>query len=93
MKERSSSIEQEIIRLFEAEDGKSKKSVLGMGRFSKSSKNSLNALGRGKSLSTKDLIGFLLGHGSRAERMAAPKTHIQIRAFTPSGNPAVKIRV
>ena len=39
------------------------------------------------------LIGLLFAHGSRARRSTLPRTGIELSVFTPSGKPAVKIRV
>ncbi len=41
---------------------------------------------------TKSLIGLLLGHSLRAERLSLPRTNVKLRALTPTGRPAVKIR-
>ncbi|WP_417425200.1 hypothetical protein [Hoeflea sp.] len=42
---------------------------------------------------TKDLVGLLLCHGARAWRSAQPRAFIHIRAGTPVGRSAVKIRL
>ena len=42
---------------------------------------------------TKSLISILLGHGARAERLSSPRTRVKLRALTPSGKPAVRIRI
>ncbi|MDJ0614912.1 MAG: hypothetical protein QNJ29_14685 [Rhizobiaceae bacterium] len=42
---------------------------------------------------TKSLISLLLGHSMRLERLSAPRSQVKLRALTPSGKPAVKIRL
>ncbi|WP_244447147.1 hypothetical protein [Hoeflea sp. BAL378] len=42
---------------------------------------------------TKDLVGLLLCHGARAWRSAQPRASIRLRAGTPVGYAAVKIRL
>ena len=39
----------------------------------------------------KNLVGLLIGHGSRARRSALPRCAIRLEVFTPSGHPAIKI--
>lgn len=43
-------------------------------------------------IKTRDLIGYLLGHGARAWRSSLPPASPAVRAMTPSGRLAVKIR-
>lgn len=42
---------------------------------------------------TKSLISILLGYGIRAERLSLPRAQVKLRALTPSGKPAVRIRI
>ena len=46
----------------------------------------------GARLKTKDLIGLLVSHGARAWRSSLPAVTVRVRALTPAGRPAVKIR-
>ena len=41
---------------------------------------------------TRELIGFLLGHGARAWRSSLPEVSSHVRAYTPGGHLAVRIR-
>ena len=43
-------------------------------------------------LKTKDLIGLLVSHGARAWRASLPAVKVRVRALTPAGRSAVKIR-
>ena len=43
-------------------------------------------------LKTKDIVGYLLGHGARAWRASFPITNVRVRVMMPNGNFAVKIR-
>lgn len=45
----------------------------------------------GSRFKTKDLVGLLLGHGSRAMRASLPLTTVRVKAFAPDGKAAVKI--
>lgn len=45
----------------------------------------------GTRFKTKDLVGLLLSHGARAWRSSLPPVRVTVRAFTPTGEPAVKI--
>lgn len=45
----------------------------------------------GSRLKTKDLVGFLLGHGARSWRLSQPAASIRVRVLTPDGKAAVKI--
>ncbi|MDP2732967.1 MAG: hypothetical protein Q8O63_07660 [Hoeflea sp.] len=42
---------------------------------------------------TKDLVGLLMCHGARAWRSSQPRTLVHLRAGTPVGRAAVKIRL
>ena len=42
-------------------------------------------------ISTKELIGFLLGHGARAWRLSLPPAKPRVKASTPHGTLAVRI--
>ncbi|MEP3437208.1 MAG: hypothetical protein ABJN75_10555 [Hoeflea sp.] len=42
---------------------------------------------------TKDLVGLLLCHGARAWRSSQPRAFIRVKAATPVGYAAVKIRL
>ncbi|WP_245271136.1 hypothetical protein [Hoeflea phototrophica] len=42
---------------------------------------------------TKDLVSLLLCHGARAWRSSQPRIIIHVRAGTPVGHSAVKIRL
>ncbi|MDP2118302.1 MAG: hypothetical protein U1A06_12025 [Hoeflea sp.] len=42
---------------------------------------------------TKDLVGLLLCHGARAWRSAQPRAFVRVKAGTPVGHAAVKIRL
>nr|WP_245304326.1 hypothetical protein [Hoeflea olei] len=42
---------------------------------------------------SKDLVGLLLCHGARAWRSAQPRAFVRIKAGTPVGYSAVKIRL
>ena len=42
---------------------------------------------------TKDLVRFLLSHGARSWRSSQPVVRIRLKAFSPGGYPAVKIRL
>ena len=48
-------------------------------------------LGRPR-LKTKDIVGYLLGHGARAWRASFPVASPRVKAVMPNGNLAVKIR-
>lgn len=47
----------------------------------------------GSRLKTKDLIGLLVSHGARAWRTSLPAVDVRVRATTPAGRAAVKIRL
>ena len=57
------------------------------------------AAGLGKSragrlpVRTKDLVGYLLGHGARAWRSSMPIARSHVHARTPNGKLAVRIRL
>lgn len=40
---------------------------------------------------TKNLIRYLLGNGSRAQRSVLPKQYARLRVLTPNGKNAVKL--
>lgn len=42
-------------------------------------------------IKTRDLIAMLLGIGARARRASLPKARVNLRVYTPSGRPAVRI--
>ncbi len=44
-------------------------------------------------LRTKDLVGLLLSHGARAWRASQPRANVRVRAVSPGGLLAVKIRL
>jgi hypothetical protein len=50
------------------------------------------SLGRPR-LKTKDIVGYLLGHGARAWRASFPLASPRVKALMPNGNLAVKIRL
>ncbi len=50
-------------------------------------------LRRGAGLKAKDLIGLLLRHYSRPRASVAPRVSVRLSVFTPSGKPAVEIRL
>jgi len=43
-------------------------------------------------LKAKELVGLLLSYGARAWRASQPISHSRVRAFSPSGRPAVRMR-
>ena len=43
-------------------------------------------------LKTKDVVGYLLSHGARAWRASFPVAHPRVKAITPKGLLAVKIK-
>jgi hypothetical protein len=49
------------------------------------------SLGRPR-LKTKDIVGYLLGHGARAWRGSFPLASPRVKALMPNGHLAVKIR-
>ncbi len=49
-------------------------------------------LGRPR-LKTKDIVGYLLGHGARAWRASFPVASPRVKAITPDGMLAVKIKL
>jgi hypothetical protein len=51
----------------------------------------LQSLGRPR-LKTKDIVGYLLGHGARAWRSSFPVASPRVKAIMPNGHLAVKIR-
>jgi hypothetical protein len=49
------------------------------------------SLGRPR-LKTKDIVGYLLGHGARAWRASFPVASPRVKVMMPNGHLAVKIR-
>jgi hypothetical protein len=49
------------------------------------------SLGRPR-VKTKDIVGYLLGHGARAWRASFPIAYPRVKAIMPNGHLAVKIR-
>ena len=49
-------------------------------------------LGRPR-LRTKDIVGYLLGHGARAWRGSQPVATPRVKAMMPNGHFAVKIKL
>ena len=52
----------------------------------------LQSLGRPR-LKTKDIVGYLLGHGARAWRASFPVAKPRVKVMLPNGHFAVKIRL
>ena len=48
---------------------------------------------RGFGFKTKNLVGLLLGHAARMTRASMPRTVVRIKAFSPTGKAAIKIRL
>lgn len=65
---------------------------IGFDRFSKTRSKRLESLTPRSISKTKSLIGYLLGHGSRAQRASLPKTYTRLRVLSKNGVYAVKLR-
>ena len=48
---------------------------------------------QGPGVKTRDLVGFLLGHGARAWRASMPATRTHVCARTPDGRLAVRLKL
>ena len=47
----------------------------------------------GPKFRTRDLVGLLLSHGARTWRNSLPVVDVRLRVITPSGKPAVRMRL
>lgn len=64
---------------------------IGLDRFNSVRSTRLD-LFRPRSVSkTKNLIKYLLGHGTRAQRATLPKRYTKLRVISPNGVAAVKL--
>ncbi len=64
---------------------------IGFDRFSKTRTKRLESLKSGSVSRTKNLIKYLLGNGSRAQRASMPKTYIRLCVLGRDGSHAVKL--
>lgn len=72
--------------------GKKKRDVpIGLDRFNTVRSTRLDLFKPRSASKTKNLIKFLLGHGSRAQRATLPKKHIRLRVMGLSGQNAVQL--
>ena len=66
---------------------------IGLDRFNQTRTSKLD-LFRPRSVGkTKNLIKYLLGHGTRAQRASLPKKYIRLRVKNEHGGHAVKLRL
>lgn len=79
-------------RLYAQPKGKRKMSTpIGLDRFNTVRSSRLDLL-RPRSVSkTKNLIKFLLGHGTRAQRATLPKKYTRLRVNGTNGTSAVRL--
>lgn len=72
--------------------GKKRKDIpIGLDRFNTVRSTRLDLFKPRSASKTKNLIKFLLGHGSRAQRASLPRKHTRLRVKGPSGRAAVKL--
>jgi len=64
---------------------------IGLDRFNTVRSTRLDLLKPRSASKTKNLIKFLLGHSSRAQRATLPKKHMRLRVKGPNGVSAVKL--
>ncbi len=70
---------------------KRKDMPIGLDRFNTVRSTRLDLFKPRSASKTKNLIKFLLGHGSRAQRATLPKKYTRLRVKGPAGQPAVKL--
>lgn len=66
---------------------------IGLDRFQSSKFTAFDLFKPRSAVKTKNLIRFLLGHGSRAQRAALPRKNLKLMVLNPKGKQALLLRM